>query len=324
MRRSVLITTVLCMLVISTVSLAAAGHTEGDTSEHDLEREHEEGDTEEEREIEIEPETDRVQIESSYESETGETEQEDEFELDFSVQMDPRIELKTESKTETAENESETEAAYKVRFESLIEFVDENGNGVYDEGESVQTYDLSDVSYTPVNYRTQDSDTVHVIESTSTDGVFTTRLYTVGAFTDIEGEQVHPTEAKIDLEIHDFSFESTDSKLALKTKLSTETESDLEQTQRGDEAMLRDRNSDTFFSWKEQATIDGESAPVESTKLADNSDDDDDDEQYLYLVYDQGGSIIHDPKIGIDATTGTGIITALSSILSQLLSLIGL
>lgn len=313
---------IMCLLLVIAVPLAAAGHgdstaeadTEAGDDEHEAnetddreEDEQETEETEQEREINIDVDADRVRIESTFEQEQGESEQEDEFELDFSVQMDPRIELNTESKTETAATEQENESEYKVRFLSLVEFVDENGNGVYDDGENVSAYDLSEATYEDISYNTQTVDgiTIHVVEATTTDEVFTIRLHAVGDFTNIDGEQVAPTETKIDLEMHDYNFSEENSELALQTETESETKTEVEQEDSDEETVVRSSDSSgnsIFFSWKNTAQVDGETTPVRSTDIESNGN-----EQEFYLIYDQGSSIIHDPKIGIEsAQSNTG------------------
>ncbi len=49
-----------------------------------------------------------------------------------------------------------------------------------------------------------------------------------------------------------------------------------------------------FFSWVGNATIDGEETPVLT-----NPEDIDDEEQKIFLNYQHGEIIIHDPKIGV-------------------------
>ena len=58
-----------------------------------------------------------------------------------------------------------------------------------------------------------------------------------------------------------------------------------------------------FFTWEENATVDGISKPVLSSTI--EVDDDDELEQKLYLNYPRGTHIYHDPKVGIATLTST-------------------
>lgn len=250
-----------------------------------------------EREVKVEADDEKVKIESSVESESGENESESSFEVDFSVQMDPRIELKHESSTETADSESENESSMEVRFRSIVEFEDKDGDREYDQGEEVSRYDLRDVSYTPpsTTERTVDGNTVHVIESSSTDGVFTVRLHAVGDFTKLGSEQVSPTEVKIDLEMHNYSYTENDTRLALETEVSSEREFETETGDDEESVEVEHDGASTFYSWKKQAVVDGETTTVESSQV-----ESEEDEKTVYLSYERGSSIVHDPKIGIE------------------------
>lgn len=303
MRRSAVI--VLCLLVVTATIVTATSHGEpGDPDEppengSDDDAEEDEEQTETEREVTVEQHGDRVNIESKHEVERGETEQEDKFKLEFSVEEDPRIKLSTESETETATEEVENESEYKVRFRSLAEFA--ASDTVQEDGDPVSTYDLETATFDDITYntRTVDGNTVHVIEATTTDGVFAIRLHAVGDITNIDGEQVEPTEVKIDLEMHDYNFTAENSSLALRTETESETEHEVEQNDT-EETVVRSTDGSgngVYFSWKNTAQVDGEQTPVRSTNI-----EADDNEEEFYLVYDQGSSIIHDPKIGIDTT----------------------
>ncbi|KKL20297.1 hypothetical protein LCGC14_2456880, partial [marine sediment metagenome] len=53
-----------------------------------------------------------------------------------------------------------------------------------------------------------------------------------------------------------------------------------------------------FFTWQENATIDGTIQQVQSSSII--TDDLDENEQKIYINYQRGINIFHDPKIGIE------------------------
>lgn len=257
------------------------------------------------RDINIEISDEEAKIES--ELKLGESK--DEFTLKVSTE-DEGIEAKLEyeSEIETAETETEFELDFKINFYALIEFVDTNADGVYNESDDLkQTVPLTD--FDPISY-TVDTD-LHMITVSTSDGVFTCKLYAVGEFAVIDGTIVTPTEVKIDIIIQDFNYLDTTSMLALYTRLETkteyevedETDDELEGFAENEAALETTMNAFTgFFSWVETATVDGVEVQVTSSFYDEDDSDDEDDDNYekkIYLNYPHGDLIVHDPKIGI-------------------------
>ncbi len=214
------------------------------------------------------------------------------------------LEFKLEYETENSTLETEKE--FEVGFEEIVEFIDSNANGVYDDESDTDVQILELVSFNPIAYRvanTADGD-VHIFNVTSTDGVFTAMIYAAGEFADINGTVVAPTQVKIDVIIRNFNYIDDGSQLALKVKLEasgeahyddvTEDEEDGRATNEA-EIDLVIEGMDGFFSWKESAEIDGVLYPVNAT-----IDEVSATEQKLYLNYVRGNVIIHDPKLGIE------------------------
>lgn len=297
----------LFLLVSSLVNVNATTTTEDETTEEDTTTEDETettstsgaDDDSNDREVTIDATSTYVEIKSQLE--TGGVE--DSFKIE--VEVGPNgVEFKVGFETETATNETERE--FEVQFRELIEYLDVNSNGVYDDSidTDIQTLELD--TFEPIVYTLENTAAgpVHIIDVLTTDGVFGARVYAVGDFTEVNGSVIAPTQVKIDVMIWDFNFTDVDSLLALKVELGSEMETsfdgeteDEEDGRAVDEAaidvLMTDLNG--FFSWKESAEIDGVTHAVNSSIHEVTST-----EQEIYLNYPQGSEIIHDPKIGFE------------------------
>ncbi|MFX1580466.1 MAG: hypothetical protein ACFFBJ_12505 [Promethearchaeota archaeon] len=251
------------------------------------------------REVTIDATPTYVEIESQLES--GGVE--DSFKI--SVEVGPNgAEFQIAFESETATNETERE--FEVRFVELIEYIDVNDNGVYDDSVDDGVRTLALESFDPVVYTIENTANgpLHIIDVLTTDGIFGARVYAVGDFTEVNGTVIAPTQVKIDVSIRNFNFTEVNSFLALKVELSSESETsfddmteDEEDGRAVDESEVDFLLTDVtgFFSWKESAEIDGVTHLVNST-----IDEVTATEQDIYLSYPQGNEIIHDPKIGFE------------------------
>ncbi|KXB02938.1 hypothetical protein AKJ45_03015 [candidate division MSBL1 archaeon SCGC-AAA261F19] len=139
----------------------------------------------------------------------------------------------------------------------------------------------------------------------TSDGVFKAVVHASGKPIIAKGENVMPNEVKIDIEITNFPYRENDSKLALKTELESELEVEEQKREIEDtdeeEVQITSGNYGGFFSWKKTAQVDGVSKPVKSTNIFDDPEEGD---RELYLIYEHGDSIVHDPKIGVRGALG--------------------
>ncbi|MFW9797045.1 MAG: hypothetical protein ACFFE2_08405 [Candidatus Thorarchaeota archaeon] len=287
----------LLFLLVSSVVNVKASTTTDDESETDTSGE--DDDDSNDREVTINATPTYVEIDSELES--GGVE--DSFQI--AVEVGPNgAEFKVEFETESGT--SETEREFEVQFDELIEFIDVNDNGVYDDSidDDVQTLEL--VSFDPIVYTVENTTDgpVHIIDVLTTDGIFGARVYAVGDFTMINGNVIAPTQVKIDVFIRNFNFTQVDTLLALKVELSTELETSFDDSTEDevdgraiDEAEMDVLLTDVtgFFSWKETAVIDGVTHLVNSS-----IDEVTATEQDIYLSYPQGNEIVHDPKVGFE------------------------
>jgi hypothetical protein len=301
-------------------------NTEDGTSTEDNDDDDEEKDDDDDDGVDDdrESETEReLRIDHSYnefeiESELKVGEVKDEFEVRFKIEDEPEIEFEYKSEAD----DLETELELKIEFNTLIEFTDSNGNGYYDENDTEHsTYDLEDVDFEDIQYvssTTTDGELLYNAWTQTTDGVFLLRMYVAGGFGQINGSTITPTEAKIDIEIHNYNY-TNQGNLALLLEVKTEIETEIdEDDQSPDEAEGLASNEEAlafltasdnlgFFSWATIATVDGVEKPVVAGpfKLDESKFESDDDETEfeqkgeLALVYPYGNDIVHDPKIGI-------------------------
>jgi len=279
------------------------------------------------RDIDIEFVSNQVQIESSLRSGN----QIDEIQLAITYDSEGlSIEISYDSEM-TSENSTEFEIEFGVIFRELIEFVDVDDDGIYNPSidDTVQEVPLDSfqpVIYTPLNI--SDDTMLHYFIFNTTSGVFTAHVYLVEEFDIVNGTFIKPTQTKIDIEITDFNYINASSQLALCTKLESEVEyEDDENTENEEDGHASDEkgvitsNNDYagFFTWTENATIDGVSMEVLASPI--QVDDDDVDEQKMYLNYPRGNHIYHDPVMGVMVIPKTSEIIPIIVIVSILSSI---
>ena len=285
------------LILTSTSSLVAATDDDDDGIDDDVEESHK-------RNIEIQFEPNEIQIESTLRNGA----QKDEIKLKIRYENELSIEFGYETEV-SSDNTTELEMEFEVTFRKLIEFVDMDDNGIYnssvdDTVQEVLLDSFQPVIYTPINIT---GDTLlHYFIVNTTDGVFTAHVYLVEEFDIVNGTFIKPTQTKIDIEITDFNYINESSQLALYTKLESEVEyEEDEHTENEEEGHSTDETgvivSGTdfagFFTWTENASIDGISKVVLGSPI--EVDDDDENEQKMYLNYPRGNHIYHDPIMGV-------------------------
>jgi len=208
---------------------------------------------------------------------------------------------------EYCEDSVEYKLVFEVLFRGLIEFIDLNGDGVFDEEHDEVISDYGFHSFQPIDYSLisiSDDTNLHYLLFNTTDGIFAAHIYLVEEFVYVGETLISPTEVKIDLEITNYDYQDDNSQLALMTKLwaeetyrEREETSDEKEGYATDEKEVSTQNSkySGFFSWKETALIDG----VEMEVLTRELDYEDESHQVLFICYPRGLHIYHDPKIGI-------------------------
>jgi hypothetical protein len=286
------------LILMSTSSLVSASDDDNDGVDDEFEELHK-------RDISIEFESNQIQIESSMRNGA----QKDEIQLKIVFESEGlSIEISYESEM-SSENSTEFEIEFEVTFRKLIEFVDLDDDRIFNPSvddiiQEVPLDSFQPVVYTPINI--SDDTSLHYFIVNTTDGVFAAHIYLVEEFEIVNGTFIKPTQMKIDIEITDFDYINSSSQLALYTKLESEVEyEDDEHTENEEDGYATDEkgviasNNDYagFFTWTENASIDGVSKEVLGSPI--QVDDDDENEQKLYLNYPRGNHIYHDPVMGV-------------------------
>lgn len=229
-------------------------------------------------------------------------------EFTATIDADGDAEMKIEYKT----GSESVEAELKIVFYEIVEYTDVDADGVYNENADtmLQTYKMSDVGYEVIEYTTNDlgaAGTEHVITIIDTNGIFSFVTHLTETFTTLDGTDLKPTALKIDIIINNFDYSDDGSKLALFHKIESaskvvdteESPDEADGTATDEQAIVASAGGlFAFYSWYETADIDGASTGVLSS-----FEEVTDTEQKLYLNYEHGASIVHDPKLGINIGT---------------------
>ncbi len=318
--------TLLSVLMVSSlfILLFTASMTSSDISAWTLDEDEDDDDYEEfnKRELQIEVDEYQVEIQSKRKNETLE----DKIEISFKASDEPEFRVEYRSNSDS----DESEISIEIRFQSLIEFIDTNSNNIYDEDidQELLEYDF-DEDFSPItntSWKNHLDEIIHTFNTTSQDGVFSLQFYIVEEISDVYGESIVPSELKLDIAIKNFPFSESNSKLALYTKLEAENEFELDhetedeehnRTTEEREVDMTVGNLTAFFSWKEYAYID----QINRTVYSSDVESDDEDDEKIYLIYEHGEIIIHDPKIGIENITKSVIPFIPDDVIPEILSI---
>jgi len=277
---ALLLLVMLCAAPI--VGIAAANDDDGD----DVDDKTEEA---EERELHIEVSDSQAKVESEFENEK----MENEFEIDFSTDEGIVLDLKYSSEVNATEYELELE----VEFLRLMEFVDQNGDGVLSEGEAVQTINLTELEYsspTVTQITSADGEAGYKLESHLVGQTFDFQIiaYVFPKYAVINDTTVNPTEMKITIAIKNFPYQE-DGALALLIEATSEMEMERESMNDEEDIEIESDTATGYFSWSNEATVDGVPRPVNSTVMKTEEG------SLIALNYPHGTEIVHDPKLGV-------------------------
>ena len=207
--------------------------------------------------------------------------------------------------------------SYTLELKSLVQWLDENGNGLVDDGEIVPSESLGssafgDVNSSHVEMPNEDGGRVHYLNVTSRTGLVSLNLTVAERFMRLSANRIlTPMEVKVDIEINrpamqvgayigiEFRMETGED-----VEYSDVTWDELHDFAVDDAAMNvtggpPNAPSLAFFSWAETATVDGSQIPVDwMTRSGSEAGEYD-----LYLFYLTGGQsvvqLVHDPTIGV-------------------------
>ncbi|MFX1378633.1 MAG: hypothetical protein ACFFA4_06030 [Promethearchaeota archaeon] len=311
-------------LSVSLGTVVATTDDDSDGVEDQFEEEHE-------RTINTEIEDNIISIESVLRTETGKNKIEFEISnesegLSFKVEFTPNY--------NPASNNSQIQLEFEVTFKQIVEYVDVDADGIFTESvdEEISVTSLDDFKAPIYTISDISLDTkMHYIVLTTTDDVFTAHVYFVEEFEIINETLITPTETKIDIEINNYNYVNDSSQLALYTKLESEVNYKMDDKTEDETSGYAEDESSAFtmqnsfigfFSWKENATIDGVSKNVLVSQIED--DDFEPNEQKIYLNYPRGTLIYHDPKIGIGLPLASQMIPGYTILIIALVSVLGI
>lgn len=258
-----------------------------------------------ERELEVEIEDWEISIESRC-TINGKT---NELSIEFDAD-EAEIEIEYEEESGTAEKEMELE----VEFLRLIEYQDNNGDGIYNAGDLIiKEYKVRDSTFTtPTHKRVRiDNSTGYEISCVYTIGGGTIgggrlglKFIILNESANVSGELLKPTWMKINITI-DYP-ELSDTLLCLEIGVESEVETEGGSNEGLEELRAQLHGYVGFFDWERQAMVDGTIKDVKSVimKTTENVERDSDEtelenERIVYLCYPRGERIIHDPIVGI-------------------------
>ncbi len=256
-----------------------------------------------EREVQVESDSSKFKISSELKNGT----KKDKFEITFDVESDDSAEIKLKFKSEV--NDTESELKYKVKFDKIVEFIDQGVSGI-DNETILSTYDIGKSGWAPIVVTNDNTTGLIKINATTLDGIFSLIMRISNSFVKDSNVILSPTSLKIDVLINNYQYNSTGSKLAIKTHLKTESQIEVNhETEDEKEGIASNEtelgvkmgNSTAFFSWSEFAIADGKTVAVITSSLADSSDEEGETSSRIFYTFNATNvqSITWDPKIGV-------------------------
>ncbi|MFX0101885.1 MAG: winged helix-turn-helix transcriptional regulator, partial [Candidatus Hodarchaeota archaeon] len=255
----------------------------------------------EERDVQVEISGDEIQIESHLENKEPSDE--------IHVSIAPETEgLKIELGYNTESSSSEIELEFDIQLKKLVEFIDDNNNTYYDDGDLVLNETTLENFQGPnyIKSAINDGTYLHYIIYQTTDTVFTAHIYIAEEYVNVNGTLLQPMQMKIDIEILNYNYSDNNSQLALEVSMHSESEHEREEETEDEREGFNDEEEEGlktstreytgYFSWSEKVMVDG----VEKSVFVGPIGMDGEAGSKLYLTYPRGNHIFHDPKIGIE------------------------
>jgi hypothetical protein len=277
------------MLVLPSIAIASINDSDGDQIDDSLELRME-------RKVVLETEAYKVKVHSEFRNAT----RQNEWELQLSTDEGVKLELGFSTRISALKREIESE----LELYRLFEFADADGDGMLTAGEELQTIDLRSASFSMpsvTNITSQDGEKGYRLSAQ-----LLNQAYALKVFADffpkhalIDGAAVTPTEAKVTFTMSGFQYTRPNSQLALRLKMSSESEMGESQDPVGGESEvhIRSANATGFFSWSTDAKVDSVPKPVKSSVTTTLKG------RFITLSYPRGTEIIHDPKLGVATTS---------------------
>lgn len=202
-----------------------------------------------------------------------------------------------------------------VRFDTLVEFSDEDGDGRYDVGEPVvERFALRSTPHRIVPDRANATRTVaYELGNTSQ----------LSLVFDLGTDHAEQVATKLDVVVEGYDFESPNTRIALGSQV--EVEGGVEHTTRDGRPVVAGQQGDevSYLSWAPTVAVDGEQRAVASSVHVDAAEPT--ESAVVYWAYPQGERIVHDPTLGVqDAIRDlAGALTPFALGLAATLGLLG-
>lgn len=208
-------------------------------------------------------------------------------------------------------SESESKYEYKIEFgisfRDIIEFIDEDENGIFNPEYDpiIQNMRLDDFS--PIIYETSNisgDSKLHYLKIQTKNEIFKLHFYFVEEFAIVENSLISPNQMKIEVEISNFDYFNESSQLSLYTRLESEefyykkeiTEDEKNGFAKDEECIITSFNNYTgYFTWQEKAWIDNNLDEITVSSIII-----DEGKQNIYFNYPIGKPIFHSFKLGIE------------------------
>lgn len=222
-------------------------------------------------------------------------------------------------------NSAVTQIQFQTTFSSIIEYQDNNQNGIYNPNVDTVIQQILLDHFTPISYsittlndstelyhiKIQDNLTLAKgIPGETPNGTFIADIFIGTGFYQLNGSVITPTQFKLDLNINNFPFFNNTSRLAVMTSFNTQqhvvfsnkVQNDKGNNNKNENAVniLSSLSSNTYlgyFSWNQSAIVDGKSENVTTSGLTTQGSSN--NEWAMSINYPHSNSISHDPKIGI-------------------------
>lgn len=253
------------------------------------------------RDVDVDMEPKRARIRSTVSGSDGGSGGGDALEYDIKATNRLTVEMQYRNQAEA----QQANVKMMVTFRQMIEYEDVDGDGQFGPGDDVvSSYDLEKATWNELAHGEEtgeDGKKVHTITARTSDGVFAMVSHTAETRTMTQHGEISPNLMKIDLVVEDFPWTRTTTRLALQASVETEgtvthiaDPAKREYMGENEVGIETQEDGDTgFYTWVRSADVDGTTSQVRSRVTNDGEG------TSLQFDYEQGESIIHDPKLGV-------------------------
>ncbi len=201
----------------------------------------------------------------------------------------------------------EVEAGLRIRLERIVEFLDANGDRMFQASEPVRTeFDLGDLTLAGVYAEDVTSDGVSGKQVTANytfaeypGAVVGFRATAFGILTNFAQTGQRPVETKIDILLDGFPYVDELTSPAVELRVRSESDTAAEVVR--DTLSFSVDDLTAFFRWKRTAAVDGETSQVGVTVTIDEAAPGE-LETFIAFAYARGTAMVHDPTIGFFQT----------------------